>query len=153
MRRTEFLTEKREFHQLIAAVLMEQNVVSCRPDDSGRHIASQLTKFNFGSLPVVDDGEILVGLVSEFDLLKVLMEGRELERVKAEEIMTRDVKVVHEDTPVDEIIQLLETGHLIRVPVVKQVKLAGIVMQRLVGIVARRDILFGYIKATAIYWP
>jgi CBS domain-containing protein len=128
---------------------MEQEVVSCLPDDSGRYIASQLTKFNFGSLPVVDDGGTLVGLVSEFDLLKVLMNGRKLEEVKAKEIMSQDVKVVYEDTPVDEIIRLLEKEHLIRVPVVRPI----VKDAKLVGIVARRDILFGYIKATATYWP
>lgn len=149
MRRTEFLTEKREFHQLRADLLMEQNVVSCLPDDSGRYIASQLTKFNFGSLPVVDDGGILLGSVSEFDLLKILMNGRKLEDVKAKEIMSPDVKVIYEHTPVDEIIQLLEKEHLIRVPVVRPV----VKDVKLVGIVARRDILFAYIKATANYWP
>ena len=145
MRRTQFLAGKQEFHQLTAAVIMEQGVVSCRPDDSARFIASQLTKFNIGSLPVVDEDGILLGLVSEFDLLKVLMEGRDLKTIRAEEIMTRDLKMVQEDTPVEEIIRLLETHHLIRVPVVKDGRLAGIV--------ARRDILFGYIKATAQYWP
>jgi CBS domain-containing protein len=124
---------------------MEQEVVSCRPSDSGRHIASQLTKLNFGSLPVVNDDGILVGLVSEFDRLKALMEGKELEMVRAEEIMTPKVTVAQEDTPVDGIIRLLETGHLIRVPVVRDGKL--------LGIVARRDILFGYMKCTASYWP
>jgi len=98
-----------------------------------------------GSLPVVEDGGMLVGLVSEFDLLNILTKGRNPKEVRAEEIMTRDVKFVREDTPVDEIIRLLETDHLIRVPVVKDGKL--------VGIVARRDILFGYIKSTAEYWP
>jgi len=145
MRRTEFLTERRAFYELTAAVLMEQDVVSCRPADTGRHIASQLTKFNIGSLPVVDENGFLAGLVTEFDLLKVLMEGRELKMVKAEEIMTRDLKVVQEGTPVEEAIRLLETEHLIRVPVVKD--------RKLLGILARRDILFGYIKATAQYWP
>ena len=145
MRRTEFMTENRAFHQLTAGVLMEQEVVSCRPSDSGHHIASQLTKLNFGSLPVVNDDGILVGLVSEFDLLKALMEGKELEMVSAEEIMTPKVTVAQEDTPVDGIIRLLETGHLIRVPVVRDGKL--------LGIVARRDILFGYMKCTATYWP
>jgi CBS domain-containing protein len=125
---------------------MEQEVVTCRPDDSARYIASQLTKFNFGSLPVVDNGGILVGTVSEFDLLKFLMNGSKLEEIKAKEIMSKEVKVVHEDTPVEEIIRLLEKEHLLRVPVVKK---GG----ELVGIVARRDILFGYIKATATYWP
>jgi CBS domain-containing protein len=145
MRRTEYLTEKRDFHALTAGVLMEDSVVSCRLADTGRHIASQLTKFGVGSLPIVNDHGSLVGLVSEFDLLKVLMEGRELNTVRAEEIMTRDLKVTQEDTSVDEVIRILETNHLIRVPVVKDGKL--------VGIVARRDVLFGYIKATAQYWP
>lgn len=145
MKRTEFLAAKQAFHELTAAVLMEKDVISCRPTDSGRHIASQLTKFNIGSLPVVDENGSLAGLVSEFDLLKVLMEGRELNTVLAEEIMTRDLKVVEENTPVDEAMRLLETHHLIRVPVVNN--------GRLIGILARRDILFGYIKATAEYWP
>ena len=145
MRRSEYLTEKRDFHKMPASLLMEQEVKFCKPSDSARHIASQLTKFNFGSLPVVEDGGMLLGLVSEFDLLNVLMKGRDPKDVRAEEIMTRDVKFVREDTPVDEIVRLLETDHLIRVPVVRDGKL--------VGIVARRDILFGYIKSTAEYWP
>jgi CBS domain-containing protein len=145
MRRTEFLTEKRTFEELTASVLMEQDVVTCQPTDSGRYIASQMTKFNIGSLPVVDENGFLVGLVSEFDLLRILMEGRELKAVHADEIMSRELKVVYEDTPVEEAIRLLETEHLIRVPVVKDGKL--------IGILARRDILFGYIKATAQYWP
>lgn len=145
MRRTEFLTEKRNFHQLTAEVLMEREVVTCRPSDSTRYIASQLTRNNFGSLPVIDHDGFLIGLVSEFDLLKVLMEGKDLVTVKAEEIMTKEVKFIQEETPVDEAIRLMEEDHLIRVPVVKD--------GRLVGILARRDILFGYIKATAQYWP
>ncbi|HTN42685.1 MAG TPA: CBS domain-containing protein [Nitrospiria bacterium] len=145
MRRTEYLTEKRDFHKLPASLLMEQDVKFCRPSDSARHIASELTKHNFGSLPVVENGGMLVGLVSEFDLLGILMKDRDPKDVRAEEIMTRDVKFVREDTSVDEIIRLLEADHLIRVPVVRDGKL--------VGIVARRDILFGFIKSTAQYWP
>ena len=145
MRRTEYLTEKREFHKIPVTLLMEREVKSCLASDTGRHVALQLTQFNIGSLPVVDDKGLLVGFVTEFDLLDILLKDKELKDVRAEEIMTRDVKSVREDTPVDEVIRLLENDHLIRVPVVKDGKL--------VGIVARRDILFGYIKSTADYWP
>lgn len=145
MKRSEFFTEKRDFHKLTASVLMEQEVKSCLPSDSGRHIASQITKLGIGSLPVVDDQGKLVGLVSEFDLLDILLKEQDLKDVPVERIMSRNLKTVQEDTPVNEIIRLLETHHLIRVPVVKDGKL--------VGVVARRDILFGYIKSTAEYWP
>ncbi len=145
MRRIEFPSEQREFRRLTAAVLMECNVLTCRPSDTGRHVAAELTASNFGMLPVVRERGALVGLVSEFDLLKVLMEGRDLDAVRAEEIMTRQIATVQEDTPVDEVIRLLEREHLIRVPVVLDGKL--------MGIVARRDILFGYLKTTAPNWP
>ncbi len=145
MRRIEFPSEQREFRQLTAAILMERNVVICRPSDTARHVAAELTASNFGILPVVKERGFLVGLVSEFDLLKVLMEDRDLDTVRAEEIMTRQITTVQEDTPVDEVIRLLEREHLIRVPVVLDGKL--------MGIVARRDILYGYLKTTVPNWP
>jgi CBS domain-containing protein len=145
MRRIEFPSEQREFRRLTAALLMERNVITCRPSDTARQVAAELTASNFGILPVVRERGFLVGLVSEFDLLKVLMEGRDLDTVRAEEIMTREVITVQEDTPVDEVIRLLEREHLIRVPVVLDGKL--------MGIVARRDILYGYLKTTAPNWP
>lgn len=145
MRRTEFLTEKRPFTELEAGLIMERDVVTCGLSDSGRFISTKLTENNFGSLPVVDDDGFLVGLVSEFDLLKPLLAEARLEDLTAESLMTRDVRFIREKTPVGEVIRLLDEEHLIRVPVVEN--------DKLVGIVARRDILFAYIKATAKYWP
>jgi CBS domain-containing protein len=59
--------------------------------------------------------------------------------------MTREVVTTTEDTPLMNLIHLLQERHLIRVPVVKA--------QKLVGMVARRDIVFAYVKARAVYWP
>jgi CBS domain-containing protein len=72
-------------------------------------------------------------------------EGKNLKTLTAAEIMTRTVVTVTEDTPVMDLVHLLQERHLIRVPVVKG--------RTLIGIVARRDILFGYVKATSVYWP
>ena len=96
-------------------------------------------------MPVVDDQETLLGLVSEFDLLRALQEGKNLRNVTAGEVMTPHVITVHEEMPVMDLIALLQERHLIRVPVVQGTKR--------IGIVARRDVLFGYVKATATYWP
>ena len=59
--------------------------------------------------------------------------------------MTRDVVTTTEDMPLMSLIHLLQERHLIRVPVVKD--------RRLIGMVARRDVIFGYVKARAVYWP
>ncbi|HEX9756523.1 MAG TPA: CBS domain-containing protein [Nitrospiria bacterium] len=145
MRRVEYLSTQREFKTLPADVLMEWNVVTIQPTDSCRYAASQLTKGGFGSLPVVDDQNRLLGIISEYDLLDLLREERNLADVLVSEVMSKDVQVVQYDTPAKEICDILQNKHLIRVPVVHN--------GHLVGIVARRDVLLGYIKSTAKYWP
>jgi len=145
MRRTEYITEQTPFESLTASILMESDVITCTPDDTCRHAASQMTKHGFGSLPVVDKEGWLVGIISEFDVLQQLRKDGDLKQVRVEQAMSKEVRFVSETTTADEIIKLLQTEHLIRVPVLKEGKL--------VGIVARRDLLLGYIKATAKYWP
>jgi CBS domain-containing protein len=145
MRRSEYLTEQTPFDKLTASILMEGDVITCKPDDTCRHAASQMTKHGIGSLPVVDGDGWVVGIISEFDVLQQLRKGGDPKQFRVEQAMSREVRFVAETTAADEIIKLLQTEHLIRVPVLKDGKL--------VGVVARRDLLLGYIKATAKYWP
>jgi len=123
--------------------VMEGAVFTVSPDTKGITIAEGMTKRNFGTVPVVEQDSTLVGLVSEFDLLRAIDEERDLRHITAEEMMTRDVVTVTEEMLVRDLIKLLQERHLIRTPVVKG--------KTLVGIVSRRDAVFGYVKATARY--
>lgn len=144
MRRSEYLTQSCDVATLTACQAMEGAIYTCNPKTSGFTVAQMLTEHNFGSVPVVEDDRTLVGLVSEFDLLKAMTAGKDLRQVTADDIMTREVVTVREEAPIMEVIRLLQEHHLIRVPVVRE--------RKLVGIVARRDILFGYVRAVAHYW-
>lgn len=145
MRGTEFMARACDPKTLTVRQLMEDAVVTVSPQTTGLAIAEILSERNVGSVPVVEQDRTLVGLVSEFDLLRVMDEDRDLRQVTAADIMTRKVVSVAEDMPVKDLIQLLQDRFLIRVPVVNG--------NKLVGIVARRDIVFGYVKALAHYWP
>jgi CBS domain-containing protein len=98
-------------------------------------------------VPIVEEDMTLVGLISEFDLLKAMTNGKDLRKIAAAEIMTpeEDLVTVTEDMPIMDLAKILEESHLVRVPVVKG--------KTLVGIVARQDIVFGYVKAVSSYWP
>ncbi|MDQ1253088.1 MAG: hypothetical protein QG646_2233 [Euryarchaeota archaeon] len=52
--------------------IMNPNVVFCKPDDTVREVAKILKENNISGIPVLD-GEELVGVVSEGDLLKLLI--------------------------------------------------------------------------------
>lgn len=95
-------------------------------------------------LPVVDDQQRLLGMVSRYDLLKTVAEGlrqRPTERVtfageatSASEVMLRDVPTVHRDTPLAETLdQLLEDVRR-RVLVVDDT-------ERVIGIITDADVL------------
>jgi len=124
---------------------MEDAVVTTTPTSSAMAVAELLSEHSFGSLPVVEEDGTLRGLVTEFDLLKVVEQGKDLRDVSVSDIMTKDVVTATEDTPLMNLIHLLQDRHLIRVPVVQG--------HKLVGMVARRDVVFAYVKARAIYWP
>ena len=146
MRRAEYMAKACDPKTLTVHQIMEDAVFTCSPGTVGVIVAQVLTDRNFGSIPVVDDGRRLLGLISEFDLLKAMTDGKDLQKVAAEDIMTpeENLVTVTEETPVMDLVKILQESHLIRVPVVKD--------KTLVGIVARRDIVFGYVKAVARYW-
>lgn len=145
MRATEYMVKACDPKTLTVHSLMQDAVYTVGPQTTGVRIADILSEHGFGSVPVVDDEWTLLGLVTEFDLLRALQEGRNLKDMTAREVMTPHVITVQEEMPVMDLIKLLQERHLIRVPVVQG--------KKLIGIVARRDVLFGYVKATSTYWP
>jgi len=145
MRATEYFVHACDPKTLIVRQMMEDAVVKVGPQSSAMAVAEILSEHNFGSVPVVEMDGTLRGLVTEFDLLKAVEQDRDLRNVPVTEIMTREVLTATEDMPLMNLIHLFQERHLIRVPVVKD--------HKLVGMVARRDVVFGYVKARATYWP
>ena len=145
MQRVDLMIGPRDFATLNAEQFMQDVVSYYQVEDTGDKLAGAMTEGGFGSVPILARDGKLVGIVSEFDLLNAIVEGKKLSKVTAGEIMTEGEVSVTRDTPSTEIIHLLQSKHLIRVAVVDA-------KGKLVGIVARRDILLGYLRATKPIW-
>ena len=104
---------------MVAKDIMNKIVTAAKKNTIGRDLAIKLLSGMYSGLPVVDDKGKVVGVVSEFDLLKAIKEGKKLEQVTAEDIMSKKPICVTENTPVDEIIDLMTKHNIIRVPVVR----------------------------------
>lgn len=144
MRLAQYFEHTYDPKTLTVRQIMEGAVFTVSPETRGIAIAEIMAERNFGAVPIVEHDSTLVGLVSEFDLLQAIDEGKDLRHIMAEDMMTRNVVTVTEDMLVQDFIKLLQQQHLIRTPVVKG--------STLVGIVTRRDAVFAYVKATAPYW-
>ena len=87
MRRVEYMIGPHDFTTLKAEQFM-QNVVSYyHVEDTGDKLAGAITEGGFGSVPILASDGKVVGLVSEFDLLKAITEGKQLKTVTAGDIM------------------------------------------------------------------
>ena len=130
-----------KFGQLTVGSIMEKEVQSGTKDMEAKILASYMME-GFGSVPIIDGSSKLVGIVSEFDLLKSLRKGKNLDEVMAGDIMTAHPVSVTQDTNVLTLMDVLQNNHLIRVPVVDSTG-------KLIGIVARRDLIRGYLHTSS----
>ncbi|MFF5763989.1 CBS domain-containing protein [Streptomyces tanashiensis] len=115
--------------------LMTDDVVSAIPAMSFRDAAKILAERDISGLPVVDDDDHVVGVVSESDLLA----HREL---TVRDMMTRPAITVHAEETVADAARLMVRRGVERLPVVDE-------EERLVGIVTRRDLLYVYLRPDA----
>ncbi len=140
MRQTECFMKGCDPKTLTVGQLMQDAVTRCTSRTDALTIAHMMTHRNFGSLPVVEEDGMLVGIVTDYDLLQAMIDGRDLCKILATEIMSPYPVTVTEDQTLAHVADLLQDRYLTRVPVVRN--------KKLVGILARRDLLFGYTKAS-----
>jgi len=134
---------------MLAKSIMSTQVVSISLSTSVKDIARTLYEHRISAVPVVDPQKRLIGIVSEGDLIFREELGTEHKRswwlsffadserdaydyVKshartANDIMTSHVISVTEETPVQEIADLLQRHQIKRVPVLRSDKIVGIV--------------------------
>ena len=73
-----------------------------------------------GVVPVVD-GKKVIGVITDRDIVvRVVADGKDLNSVKINEVMTKQVRSVKEDQSVDDVLKLMSGSEIRRVPVVNQ---------------------------------
>ncbi len=115
--------------------LMSTQIVVAKENTNAEQISSKLLAGEFNGLPVVDDNDYVVGIVTAIDILKAIQSGHKLNAMAAKDIMTPNPSVVKQDTPINDIIGIMVKKEIELVPVVEDNT------NKIVGVVARLDIL------------
>jgi CBS domain-containing membrane protein len=64
------MREARFLEQTFVRDVMHPDVITARPDESVQSAAERMLAHRFGALPVVDDQENLIGIVTENDIVR-----------------------------------------------------------------------------------
>lgn len=148
---------------LKAKDIMNSSVVTVKPDTTVEALARLLMEHKISGVPVVDDREELMGIVTENDLISqnkrlhiptvlrlfdafILLEkpGRiedEIKKMSAatvSDICSKNVITVFEDTPVEDIATIMSEKKVHLIPVVEGKKIKGII--------GKMDMIKGMVK-------
>lgn len=143
---------------MLAKEIMTREVITVGPDEKVEKVAKILVEHKISGIPVVDADKHVLGIVTEKDLMVKASElkvpfyitlfdsiifldnpirfNNNLKKYTASQVkdaMTRRVIVVDENTPVSEVVELMQAKRINRIPVVRH--------DKLVGIITRNDVL------------
>jgi CBS domain-containing protein len=154
------ITTRNEGLEMKVRDFMITKVFTVKPSDTVKELLDILNSNRIGGVPVVDDKDHLVGMVSDGDVLRYLapkplgiaglvyiIEDGEIENVvqakldtPVKDIMTkRNLLFVSPDEEFDKTIRLLSRHHFKKLPVVNG---AG----RVIGVLSRGDIIHNISK-------
>ncbi len=138
--------------ELRAADIMSTPAIACRPETFFEEVAELLADREISGMPVVNENEEIVGVISERDLAHAL--GGPLMRLvlrrpvrsgpflrepvpqsgsRVHDIMTTPAMFAHPETPVRTLAEIMVKEQVNRIPIVRA--------NRLVGVVTRGDVL------------
>ncbi|TMK84215.1 MAG: CBS domain-containing protein [Actinobacteria bacterium] len=116
--------------------IMTGAAVTDQPDDTLAEAARKMWKQQTGSLLVMD-GEDLVGILTERDVLKAVATGARLEDTRISEVMSKDLVTVGPQTSLREAAKIMADRWIRHLPVVDGGRLVGVISQRdLAGVLA-----------------
>jgi len=147
-----------------AAQIMTRNLITVAEDTPVTEAARLMINYRTSGVPVVNERGGLVGIVTEGDLLRRVENGTDKPGTtwaalfapgraadayarshgrKVNEVMTSSVEHVAPNAPLSEVVRLMESRHIKRVPVVDG--------EKLVGIVSRTDLVRAFLDSAGAY--
>jgi CBS domain-containing protein len=112
---------------ITAKDVMNPWVVTATKDTSISEAVELMLEHRISGLPVVDDEQILIGVITEKDILPLYNTSRQPREIKVQDLMTTPVVSFNQDETLDDICACLVENDFRRVPVTSSGEIVGIV--------------------------
>jgi len=116
-----------------AKEVMTKKLMTVEPHAKIIEVIKLMVEHKVTGLPVVTEDMGLLGMVTEKDILKILLYGKDIRKRTASDLMTLGITSFNEDDDLMPILKSLVENNFRRVPILSD--------QELVGIISRRDII------------
>jgi CBS domain-containing protein len=110
--------------------VMSKRVMTLKPDSRVVDVIRFLAEHKVTGAPVVSDDMHLLGMVTEKDILMMLLYDKDIKTKTVSDLMTKEVISFTEEDDLMEIFKILVENNFRRVPILSNGTLTGIVSRR-----------------------
>lgn len=113
-----------------AREIMNTDVHVVGPDETLIAAAERMRDLHVGALPVLDDNDELLGIITDRDIVvRCVANGLEPRATTAQELVHTDPVWVYADSDVTAVLETMEQNSIRRAPVVENDRLVGIISE------------------------
>jgi CBS domain-containing protein len=108
--------------------IMTKNVRSCHPETNLSYVAAKMWDYDFGAMPVVDDEDRVMGMITDRDIaIAASTKGCLATEITVGEVMSGNVYACALDEEISSALKIMRREKVRRLPVIgKDGKLAGL---------------------------
>lgn len=123
----------------LAQDIMTPSPQCCTGETTLNDVANLMVEADCGEIPITDASNRLVGVITDRDIVcRAVAKGKNPSAMTAADIMTEPVVCVNQDTPLEDVLAVMEENQIRRVPVVDAAGCCcGIISQADVALNAR----------------
>jgi len=107
--------------------LVKRNCFSLKKDDSLLVASKAMDQYNIGAMPVIDQNNTVIGIISERDIARQISEKNFRTDIKVEKLMTKDVISCDLNISVSELMETMTTNKIRHMLIMDKQKLLGVV--------------------------
>jgi CBS domain-containing protein len=116
--------------------IMSIDIEAAKENATVSEIGTRLILRSINGMPIIDDDGKVIGILTIIDILRAIRDNKNIDLLKASDIMTKSPIVIYQETSIMDIIDIMDKKGIEMIPVVDEER-----DDRLIGIVSRKDII------------
>ena len=116
--------------------IMSTDIEAAKENATISEVGTRLILRSINGIPIIDDDGKVIGILTIIDILRAIRDNKNIDGLKAEDIMTRDPIVINQKTDMMDMIDIMDKKGIEMIPVIDEES-----DNRIIGVVSRKDII------------
>jgi predicted transcriptional regulator len=116
--------------------IMSTDIEAAKENATISEVGTRLILRSINGIPIIDDDGKVIGILTIIDILRAIRDNKNIDELKAGDIMTRNPILINQKTDMLDMIDIMDKKGIEMIPVIDEES-----DNRIIGVVSRKDII------------